>query len=381
MENFTAFNPVKIHFGKNVIDLLPNEIPDSLKTILIITGKNSSKKYGYLDQIIRVLKNKTIVTFDQIKPNPRIEEVYKAIEVARQNNVDAIVALGGGSVIDSAKMINIAYASGTDPWQIIMGEAKPTTKIPLFVILTLAATGSEMNGAAVIQNAKSKLKKGFFHPLMFPDVSFLDPQFTLTVPENHTRNGLVDTLSHALEAYFACGDAPLTDNFTISVLKELEEISIPLLNNLRNYDLRARHMWVATVALNGTLYHGRKASGDWGVHALAHDISLLFDTPHGETLSIVYPAWLQVKKFKLKSKLKFLAQGIYNKKSARSFDFIDWLKDYFKQIGAPLSLKDIGITQNESEKLLQLWKNHLPQGTCHKNSEKELDEIFKLINE
>ncbi len=380
MENFIAYNPTKLYFGNNVINNLPTEIEKLGQKVLLLTGKGSVKKYGYYDQVIQQLKNagKQIVEFSGIKPNPIVEDADKAVSLAHSEKIDFIVALGGGSVIDTAKLVNMAYANNLPVWSIMKKEVNPETKVPLFAILTLAATGTEMNGAAVLQNHQTNEKIGYFSPLMYPTASFLDPSYTLTVPKSQTINGIVDLVAHSLEAYFSGGDAPLSDRFVASIILETMDYAPKLLNNLNNYDLRARMMWAATVAENGTTMHGRTTNGDWGTHDLAHHISLLWDTPHGQTLSVIFPAWMKALKPRIEKRLEklgFLLTG----KNITADETIGLIENFFIQIEAPTHFKELGLNNNDKNQLLKLWKTNKPTGLNHILDEKDYHKIIANI--
>ena len=381
MENFVAYNPTKLYFGKGVIDNLGNNIKKFGKKALIVIGKGSVKKYGYLELVINQLTNANIdfVIYEGIKPNPVIDDVYKAVELAKKNNVEFFIALGGGSVIDSTKIINLAYSNDLDPWDIMKYKAEPTQAKPLIVILTLAATGSEMNGAAVLQNHNTLEKIGYVSELNYPTEAYLDPSFTITVPKNQTVNGIVDLIAHSLEAFFAYGDAPLSDRFVAQVILEAMEFSPKLLNDLQNYDLRARMMWTATVALNGTLYRGRLTTGDWGVHAIGHTISMLYDTPHGQTLSIAYPAWLKHFKSKIPHRIAQLAKLLTGRYYASADDAIELLENFFSSIGAPTRLNHIGLTDQDKTKILNLMIKNKISGLNHKMEKEDYERILSFM--
>ncbi len=381
MENFTAYNPTVLHFGKNVIDKLPAHLAGTGQNALLLTGKGSVKKYGYYDQVIEKLKEagKNIVDFSGIKPNPVIDDAEKAVELARNRHIDFIIALGGGSVIDTAKMVNMAFANNLPVWDIMKRRVEPVKKVPLFVILTLAATGTEMNGAAVLQNHQTQEKIGYFSPLMYPDVSFLNPAYTFTVPKNQTINGIVDLVAHSLEAFFSGGSAPLPDRFVAANIIETFDYAPALLNDLTNYDLRARMLWSATVAENGTTMHGRTTSGDWGTHALAHHISLLWDTPHGQTLSVLFPAWMKANLNKISSRLKQLGKLLTGNSQIKPEDTIRIFEDFFTRIGAPVRFEQLGLSKEDKEKLLNLWLKNKPTGTNVTLDENDYQNIISFL--
>ena len=380
MENFTAYNPTKLHFGKHVIDKLPDALQNTGKNVLLITGQGSVKKFGYYDQVIEKLREagKHTIEFSGIKPNPVVDDAEKAVALAKKNQIDAIVALGGGSVIDTAKMVNMAYANDLPVWKIMKREVEPVKKIPLFVVLTLAATGTEMNGAAVLQNHRTQEKIGYFSPLMYPDVSFLDPTYTLSVPKNQTINGIIDLIAHSLEAFFSGGLAPLSDRIVAANILETFDYAPTLLNNLKDYNLRARMMWTATIAENGTTMHGRSTSGDWGTHALAHHISLLWDTPHGQTLSVMFPAWMKAMQPKINERLQqlgFLLTG----KPIKADKTIAIFEEFFGKIGAPIRFDQLGLKSQDKQKLLNLWLKNKPTGMNIILDDKDYQNIISYL--
>ncbi|MCA1747265.1 MAG: iron-containing alcohol dehydrogenase, partial [Bacteroidales bacterium] len=294
MENFIAFNPVKLHFGKGVIQDLGEAAVSLGKRALLVYGKGSVLRNGSYDDTVQQLKKNgvEIIEYSGIKPNPVVDSVDEATQLGIKEGVDLVVAVGGGSVIDSAKIIAVCIADRAKGWDVMTRKHEPVSSIPLIAVLTLAATGTEMNPTSVLQNNKTDQKIGFKHPVMFPAHSFLDPSYTISVPANYTAYGIVDLVAHSLEAWFGEGQADLSDRFVLSIIKEALEIGPKLMKELSSYEYRERIMWSATNALNDTTMHGR-VSGDWGVHALGHAMSYLYDTAHGATLSIFYPAWMR----------------------------------------------------------------------------------------
>ena len=382
MNDFVAYNPVKLFFGKNSIEKLPAELIKSGKKALLITGKGSVKKYGYFQEITNLLSQAGIeyVEYSGIKPNPVVDDAEKAVKLAKQEKIDMIIALGGGSVIDTAKLVSVAYPSNQDIWKLMKREVEPVKNVPLFVILTLAATGTEMNAAAVLQNHQTQEKIGLFHPLMYPKASFLNPDYTLSVPKNQTINGIIDLIAHSLEAYFADGNAPLSDRFAVANILEAMDYAPALLKNLNNYELRSRMMWNATIAENGTTMHGRSVTGDWGTHALAHHISLLWDTPHGQTLSIVFPAWMKVMKEEIPHRISNLGKLLTGDDKTSADKTISIFENFFQSIGAPLSMKAIGLGDKKyKDELLKLWKKNQPSGLHIQLNDKHYEKIIELI--
>lgn len=378
MENFTIYNPTQLVFGKNVLDKLGELTVPFGKTVLLMTGKGSVKKYGYFDQVLNQLQSAgcRVIEYDGIKPNPLVDDVEKASQIAMEENVSVIVALGGGSVIDSAKIVSVCAASELDPWKVMTWKAKPKAALPLITVLTLAATGTEMNDAAVLQNLKTAQKIGYVSPLLYPKISFLDPTLTITVPKKQTAYGIVDLIAHSLEAYFGDGESPLADRFVFSILSDAIENAPLLLNNLTDYELRAKIMLDATCALNGITTYGKKV-GDWGVHGLGHELSLLYDLPHGATLSIAYPAWMKLHAEKLADKITKLGQNVFKTKDVN--ETITHFEKIFESIDSPINLKQAGISALEADTICkQMIKNQV-SGIKHKLNADDLKTIVQLM--
>ena len=378
MENFTAYNPTKLHFGKDVVEQLGEAAQEYGKKVLLMYGKGSIKKNGIYDQVIKQLKsfNAEVIEYSGIKSNPLVDDVNEAAQLGKLNNIDLIVAVGGGSVIDSAKITALSIANNTDPWAIMKFKVKPKTTIPLIAVLTLAATGSEMNGAAVLQNHKTDEKIGFVSSLNYPKHSFLDPTYTFSVPNDYTAYGIVDLIAHSLEGFFGEGDATLTDRFVEAIIKEAMEYGPKVLSEPENYEYRANIMWAATNALNGLTNHGRK-SGDWGVHDIGHNLSYLFDTPHGATLSIAYPAWLKLQKERIPKRIAKLGEHLYGTSSVDKT--IENLENFFQSLGSPIKLSDIGIKEDKKEMIIQQMIKTETNGMVHKLNDDDRKKIVELM--
>lgn len=352
MENFIWENYTKLYFGKDSHLYLKHILPQYGKKYLLLRGKASVEKHGILEKIISELKESGCewVDFSGIKSNPRIDEVRKAIQIGRQEKIDAILALGGGSVIDSAKAVAAAFNYDGDPWDLFSGKYVPSHALPIVVVLTLAATGSEMNCFSVVQNEEIGIKTSFKNPAVYPRISILNPEFTYFVPRNYTAYGLSDIVAHTLEAWFGYGSSPLMDKFIIDIIQEIQDIGPDLLNNLQDYDLRARAMFTATMALNQLTLLGRKY-GDWGVHSIGHVFSLLYDMPHGATLSLVYPAWLNWAYEKDPVRVGELGTCLFKVKSKTGI--VEHFKALFRSIESPVTLDEANIRhQYDREKVL-----------------------------
>ncbi len=378
MYNFIAFNPVKLHFGKQVVkDLGAAAAALGKKALLVYGGGSVLRNGSHRDTLKQLTSHGIQVTeFNGIKPNPRVEEVMDAARVGIQAEVDMVLAVGGGSVIDSAKIIAICIADSCDAWEVMSGKHETQGAKPLIAVLTLAATGTEMNPVAVLQNEETMEKIGYRNELIYPVHSFLDPTYTLSVPANYTAYGIVDLVAHSLEAWFGYGEATLSDRFVISIIQEAIQYGPALMKDLGNYDLRAKIMWAATNALNNTTIYGR-VSGDWGVHALGHVLSFLFDTAHGATLSIIYPAWMQVLKERAGERISQLGQELFG--SGDVENTIQSLKSYFELLGSPTSCQDAGIEATSKKEILNLMNRNRAEGTHHKLSDQDREELLQYI--
>ncbi len=364
MENFIAYNPTRLHFGNNITADLGETVKQYGNRVLLVYGMGSVKKYGYYDIVLSQLNDSGLEIFEYsgIKSNPVIEDVLEAISLGRSNDIDVIVALGGGSVIDSAKIISLGIASGENPWDYMTWKLTPKSSVPLVNVLTLAATGTEMNAAAVVQNHKTKQKVGYVNPLMFPKDSFLDPSFTVSVPKDYTAYGIVDLIAHSLEAFFGKGEPSITDQITIDIIKDAMKWGPLLINDLSNIDLRSKIMLDATLALNGLTNYGKK-SGDWGVHGLGHELSLLYDTPHGASLSIVYPAWLKLHKDRIPERIIKLGRGLFSVDTVD--DTISGLSAFFEDLGCPVSLSQINIEESRKQEIIDQYEKNKVSGMHH----------------
>ncbi len=378
MNNFKIDNPTIVHFGKDVVQDLGRTISMYGKRVLLVIGMGSVKRNGIYDAVMGQLRSigAEVIEFDGIKPNPVVDDVNDAVEMGRRQKVDVILAVGGGSVIDSAKVMSVCIPNQTSAWRVMIKLDKPRKAVPLIAVLTLAATGTEMNGAAVLTNEEVNKKIGFVHRLMFPKHSFLDPQYTFSVPRNYTAYGVVDLMAHSLENYFGKGDATLTDRFVFSILNEAITYGPQLLEELDNYELRERIMFAAAMALSGVTVWGRE-SGDWGVHSLGHNLSALFDTPHGVTLSIVYPAWLRYLKDKMPDRILKLGKNVYGTTGVD--ETIDALEDFFRKLGSPVRMQEAGIDADKRQLIIDTMVKNKAGGNHFKLNQEDITAMVDLM--
>ena len=378
MVNFTVYNPVRLVFGNQIKDELGPCLKKFGMNILLIYGKGSVKKYGYYNQIMNVLASGgfKVTEFSGIKPNPVINDVRAAVKLGKEKKVDVVLALGGGSVIDSAKIVSLGLQTEIDPWEFMTWRIQPEKATPLVTILTLAATGSEMNSAAVIQNHETGEKLGLVNELLFPKTSFLNPEFTLSVPKNYTAFGIVDLIAHSLESYFGEGEPSITDGFTFSIIKDAMRWAPKLLNNLDNLEYRANIMLDATLALNGITSYGKKG-GDWGVHAMGHELSLLFDTPHGASLSIAYPAWLKLHKKTCSDRISKLGDALFDTSDVD--ETIEKLTAFFASVGSPVKLSEINVNDEQLTEIVAQYHRNKVSGMHHKLSKYDHQTLVTLM--
>ena len=378
MENFIAFNPVTLHFGKNILTSLGSTLKEYGNRVLFIYGKGSVKKSGLYNRIISDLQSQGFVVseYGGIKSNPVIEDVDAAAVIGREHQVDVILAVGGGSVIDSSKIISVTIPVQNPGWDFFTGKAKATIAIPIVAVLTLAATGTEMNPFAVVSNHALGQKSAFGSPLTFPKHSFLDPGLTLTVPHDYTAYGIADLISHCFEAWFGIGETTLTDRFVISIVKEALECGPKLLGDLQNYEYRERIMFAATMALNGMTMYGR-STGDWGVHSAGHCLSLLYDVPHGASLTIVYPAWMRHFKNQAGSRISQLGSSLFDE-SLTADQSIDRIEVFFKSLDCPTRLSELNIPGDPSQPLFESMVHTKVNGGNMKMNEEDYRALIGL---
>ena len=347
MNNFSFVNPVKIIFGKDSIKEIANEIPKD-KRILITYGGGSIKKNGVYDQAIKALKGYELFEFSGIEPNPHYETCMQAVALIKKNKIDYLLAVGGGSVVDATKFIAAAacFEEG-DPWSLLSEGKDVKTALPFGTILTLSATGSEMNSGAVITRAETKDKLAFASPAVFPQFSVLDPEVTFSVPEKQIGNGIVDAFIHVIEQYLTYPNGSLLQNmFAESILKTLITEGPKAIENPTDYDVRANIMWASTWALNGWIACG--VPQDWATHRIGHEMTALYGLDHAQTLAIVLPGLLTVFKEQKEEMIIRLGEqvfGIYNNmtKDERVENTIKAIQDFFEEVGVKTHLKDYGL--------------------------------------
>ncbi len=385
MENFSYHNPTKIIFGKNEVDRIGSEAKLIGTKAIILLGKGSAKKSGLYARVVSSLNMYGIksITFEGIKSNPTFEDADEAVTMAKEFGAEMIIAVGGGSVIDSAKAVAMGYFVDHSVWDFYLQKSKPEKALPLINILTLAATGTEMNSSSVLQDTEGGMKKGFSSPYLFPRLSILDPTLTYSVPPGYTAYGIADLIAHCLEVYFGKSESPLSDYYIASILKLATIYGPKVMENPEDYDARANIMWLATNALNGSLVNG-KGNGDWGSHLFEHTLSVLYDIPHGAGLSIVFPAWMKHFSSQFESKLAFLGKMVFDitdgTEKENAAKFITKLEEFYTSINTPIRLSEVNIQKVDTLKILENLKLNNATGRvypmCYTDHEMILEKMW-----
>ncbi|AZU63794.1 iron-containing alcohol dehydrogenase [Neobacillus mesonae] len=354
MQNFTFYNPTKLIFGKGELEQLKTEVPKYGKKVLLVYGGGSIKRTGLYEKVTSLLQEIGAEVFELpgVEPNPRISTARKGVEICKREGIDFLLAVGGGSVIDCTKLIAAGSKYDGDPWDLVVKKAFATEALPFGTVLTIAATGSEMNSGSVITNWETNEKYGWGSPVTFPKFSILDPVNTFSVPKNQTIYGIVDMMSHVLEHYFHLDEnTNYQDRMCESLLITIMETAPKLLQDLENYDARATILYAGTMALNGTLNMGYR--GDWATHNLEHAVSAVYDIPHGGGLAILFPHWLE-HNIKVKpERFKQLAVRVFEVdpegKTAEQtgLEGIRKLREYWTSIEAPVRLADYDIDDSK----------------------------------
>jgi alcohol dehydrogenase YqhD (iron-dependent ADH family) len=386
MENFNYYNPTRIIFGKGTENTVGNEVSRYGKKILLHYGRNNIKQSGLYDKVVSSLKKAHIdfIELPGVMPNPRLSLIREGIKICRNNEIDFILAVGGGSVIDSAKSIAIGVPYEGDIWDFFTSDKLADKALGIGTILTIPATGSESSPAAVITNEDGWFKRSSRSDLMYPKFSILNPELAFTLPKYQIACGISDILSHLMERYFTpTKNVELTDRLIEGAMKTVINIGPKLIKDYTSYDTWAEIMWTGTVAHNEILNTGR--IGDWASHRIEHELSGIYDIAHGAGLAIIFPAWMKY---------------VYNHDRARFLQFatrvwdipkssdtekainlgIEKLTGFLRELNLPVTLKEIGINRDKFEEMAEkcINKNNRAVGNFLKLDVKSVIKIFDL---
>ena len=370
MNDFAYSIPTKIYFGKGQVSRLGAAVKPYGTRALLVYGGGSIKRMGIYDAVIAQMKENgiSVVELSGVEPNPKIESVRKGVQLCRENSVDVVVAVGGGSSIDCAKVVAAGACYGGDAWDLVTNPEKIKKVLPLFAVLTLAATGSEMNGNAVISDMSKNDKFGTGSELLKPKASVLDPEYTYSVPKNQTAAGTADIMSHIFEVYFHNEPGTFIQaRFAESLLKTCIKYGRIAVNEPGNYEARANLMWASSLAINGLLSYGTEDAA-WSAHPMEHELSAFYDITHGVGLAILTPNWM---KYVLNDKTvdKFVEYGVNVWNIDAGLDkfeianrAIQNTRDFFNELGIPATLREVGIGE---EKLSIMAKKAASMGLAY----------------
>ena len=343
MNNFEFKNPTKIIFGKDTIDKLNQEIPEDAK-VLMLYGGGSIKKNGIYDQVMTALSGIEVVEFGGIPANPEYAILLEALQLIKDEKITYLLAVGGGSVIDGTKFLSAAAVyDGDTPWDILTKNIRTKKGMPFGTVLTLPATGSEMNSGAVITRAETKEKLAMGGPGLFPEFSILDPQVISSIPQRQLANGITDAFTHVLEQYMTYPiDALLQDRFAESILQTLIEVAPKVLKDPTDYKPAADFMWSCTMALNGLIQKG--VPGDWAVHMMGHELTALFGIDHARTLAVIAPSHYKYNFEAKKEKLAQYGERVWNITEGsiddKAYAAIEKTEAFFHELGIDTKLSD-----------------------------------------
>ena len=358
MVNFDYQTPTRLIFGKGVVEKKLQSVMSQYGSRVLMTyGGGSIKRNGLYDQVKRLLADKEIFELPGIEPNPKYNpSVVEGVRICKEKKIDVILSVGGGSVLDCTKAIAGAACSEADPWDIVTGKAETLKAIPIVDIITMAATGSEYDNAAVISRTETNDKLAYFSKYTFPEVSFIDPSYTFTVPVKHTLAGVADCINHIMEQYFCGEHIMMNDAFMEGAIKSLVKNVKIVLQNPEDYDARAEIFYATTLGCNDIYSLGNSRSG-WPMHAIEHALSGHYDITHGEGLAIITPRWMrhilnhttgQLHEQVVERCTSF-GKGVFGVETPE--EAIKAIHDFYKEIGIPMTLREVGIDESRIDEM------------------------------
>lgn len=385
MLNFNYSIPTQVYFGKDQIQVLAQKVREfGGSRVLLVYGGGSIKKTGLYDKVVEIFKTNDISFWELsgIDPNPRIDSVRKGIEICRENNLDFVLAVGGGSSIDCSKLIAAGFYYEADPWDLMIGKGKFGKALPLGTILTLAATGSEMDPIAVISNLDTNQKIGFGNPEMAPKFSILDPTYTYSVPKSQTAAGTADIISHTLESYFSVvRGAYLQNRLAEGILKTCIHYGPIALEDPENYEARANLMWASSLAINGLLTYGKERK--WSCHPMEHELSAYYDITHGVGLAIITPYWMEyVLEDNTVEVFRDYGINVWDLNPDQdSFTIarqaIAKTREFFVSLGLPTTLREVNIGEENLEVMAKAATKNGPLGEFRPVNAEDVYNIYK----
>lgn len=383
MRNFVFSTPTTILFGKGQLEKLGKEIKKYGSRVLLVYGGGSIKKTGLYDKLTGILTENGIFfqELSGVQPNPRVSSVRAGAALCREHQLDFVLAVGGGSIIDCSKVIAAAVFYEGDPWDFCLRKAAISKALPLGTILTLAATGSEMNNGAVISNEETEEKLPVMHPALTPRFSILDPENTFSVPKNQTAAGTADIYSHVLEQYFGSErSAFVTDRVAEGILATCIAYGPVAVAQPDNYEARANLMWAGTLGLNGLLNRG-KTPGDWATHMIEHEVSAIYDLTHGVGLAIITPHWMEhvlaqdnVDLFACYARNVWKVEADSDWAAAKAG--IEKTREFFISLGIPAKLEQVGIDGSRLEEMAEKAVRFGPLGDLKKLNKEDVQAIL-----
>lgn len=386
MNNFVFHNPTRLIFGRGQLSQLRNEIDQYGRRVLLAYGGGSIKRSGLYDAVMAILKeaDAEVHELPGVEPNPRLSTVHNGVDICKREQIDFILAVGGGSVIDCAKAIAVGAKYVGDVWEVITRKAQATGALPFGTVLTIAATGSEMNAGSVITNWEKNEKVGWgASPYSYPTFSILDPVYTFTLPRNQTVYGIVDMMSHGLEQYFHdATNAPLQARWIEGLLRTVMEAAPKVLENLEDYDARETLLYCGTMALNGVTSMG--IGGDWATHSIEHAVSAVYDIPHGGGLAILFPNWMRYCLDTDPGRFAQLGVRVFEVDPAGRSDRevglegIERLRQFWSSIGAPSRLADYEIGDEQIAVMAEKATPNGEIGRFRKLTKEDVAEIYRM---
>lgn len=359
MEDFEFYNPVKIFFGKDQLSKISSQIPKDHR-VMLLYGGGSIFRNGVYNKVKEAIKDYNVTEFGGIEPNPSYETAMQAVEIIKKDKIDFLLAVGGGSVIDATKFIAAAtpYTRG-DPWNILSKQIPVTASLPFGTVLTLPATGSEMNKNAVISRISTTEKLAFSSPCSFPRFSVLLPEAAASLPKKQVANGIVDAFVHVTEQYLTYPvNAPIQDRFAEAILKTLIEEGPKVYADPADYDAMANLMWSATMALNGLIQCG--VPGDWSVHSIGHELTAFHGIDHAQTLAIVLPGLWKALREEKKDKLLQYGARVWNITTGTEDERVDaaiaGTVEFFESLGIKTRLSDYNVGRETIERIVKRFE-------------------------